>query len=272
MRFVKVTLLGALASMAAINGGTSAQEVTDWSGFYAGVFAGYGIDTATATSSSSAPITIEQNPGQFYTAGQDSSQTRFESFIGGAQAGYNYQFQSFVLGLEGTAGVGGLTKTNEDSSFLNIVDGADFSNNSISSRTDFSIDWLTTFSAKVGVDLDGWLLYGKAGVAIADIASRSSSSYVVESSGVGGILGPIADGTYSSSSAYSGIRGGPSVGIGLEKMLNENISIGAEYSYVNLGNVDVPSAGLLGGLLGSGDPQTFSANLHTVKASLSYHF
>lgn len=272
MQLTKLTLLGAIVGTTLLSGAVSAQDMTDWSGFYAGVFAGYGLDTAVATSSSTGPLTIETDPGEFLTFGENSYQTRFESLLGGVQAGYNHQVNNFVLGVEGTVGIGGLKKTNASSATYNFVDGADFANNTLDNRTDFSVDWLTTFAARVGVDLDGWLVYGKAGVVVADISAESRSGYTLDSNVGAGLGGPLPNGTYSSAKSYSGLRGGAVLGVGLEKMLNANVSLGVEYSYINMGNVEVPSGGLLGGLLGGGGPQTFSANLHTINASLNYHF
>jgi outer membrane immunogenic protein len=265
-------VVGAAVAAAMLSGGAAAQEAVDWSGFYAGVFAGYGLDRAAATSSTSGPATVEVDPGAFLTIGNDSDMTRFDGLFGGVQAGYNHQVGNVVLGAQGTVEIGDFDKTNSTSFVYSLNNGADFSNNAFLDQTDFSVDWLTTLSGRIGVDLQGWLVYGKAGVALADLSANSSSSYVVESSGAGGPLGPLSNGTYSSSATYSGLRGGAVFGLGAEKMLTPNLSVGAEYSYVHLGDVTVSSAGILGGLLGSGDTQTFSANIHTVKASLNYHF
>lgn len=270
MGTIRLALLGAVASAALLSNAASAQDSTDWSGFYAGVFAGYGLDTAPASSSVTDPVTIEVNPGEFLTFGGSSSSTRFDTLLGGIQAGYNHQISNFVLGVEGTVGLGGWGKTNASTLTYNVVAGADFLNLSTNDRSDFSVDWLTMFAGRFGADFDGWLVYGKAGVAVANVSSQSVSSTTLDTN-VAGV--PFANGTYDSSAAYSALRAGMVVGAGLEKMLNDNVSVGLEYNYVNLGNVEVPSAGGLGGLLGGGNgSQTFSSNLHTVKASLNYHF
>jgi outer membrane immunogenic protein len=248
------------------------QDTTDWTGFYAGVFAGYGLDTARATSSSIDPITVEQDVGVFVTFGQDAYSERIEAPFGGLQAGYNYQVDSFVLGVEGGVAMGGFDKSRGQSTTYNLSDGADFSNNTMDTQTEFSLDWLTTFAGRLGVDLDGWLVYGKAGVAVADISATSSSTYALDSNVGQGILGPFPNGEYTSRATHEGLKAGTVIGLGVEKKLTENVSLGVEYSFINLGNVEVSSAGLLGGLLGEGGPETFSANLHTVKASLNYHF
>jgi hypothetical protein len=82
-------------------GPAMAQEAVDWTGFYAGVFAGYGLDTAIATSTTMAPVTVENNPGEFLTIGNSDYNERFQALFGGLQVGYNYQFDNFVFGVEG---------------------------------------------------------------------------------------------------------------------------------------------------------------------------
>src|SRR5690606_19748131 len=67
-------------------------SVYDWTGFYAGLHAGYAwgdfdIDTD--------PTTIGVIPVPGYTNSFDA-----DSFLGGSQIGYNAQFGSFLAGIE----------------------------------------------------------------------------------------------------------------------------------------------------------------------------
>lgn len=248
-----------------------AQDATDWSGFYAGVFAGYGLDTAMATSSNIPPVTTEVDPGEFLTIGVSEFDERFEAPFAGAQLGYNYQIDRFVLGVEGAVTLGGFDKARGTSVIYNFVDGADFSNNSIDSSTNFSLDWLTTFAGRAGMDFDGWLVYGKAGVAVADVSAVSATTYTVDGNVGGGLLG-LPNGTYVSNGRSDVLRIGPVIGVGVEKKLTENVSLGLEYNYVRLGDVEVSGGGLGGIIGGGGGAQTFSANMHSVKAALNYHF
>lgn len=271
MRLTKLAFFGAVASTAVFSGAVAAQDETDWNGFYAGVFGGYGLDTAVATSSIQSPITIEVNPGSFVTSSGSDSNQRFEALFGGIQAGYNYQVNNFVLGAEASIAIGGFDKTRTSAFAYSFSDGVDFASFATEDSSTFSLDWLTTFSGRLGVDLDGWLVYGKAGLAVADVSSQSASTYVIDSSPGGALVVP--NGTYTGSASFSGLRAGAVVGLGVEKKLNETVSLGLEYNYVHLGSVDVPAATALGGILGGGGgTTTFSANLHTVKASLNYHF
>ena len=75
----------------------------NWTGFYAGVQAGYGFTerqtvrtAATSVNGSNADLFIER-------AGIASLSSRQEGFVAGGQAGYNYQFTpgaGLVLGIE----------------------------------------------------------------------------------------------------------------------------------------------------------------------------
>ncbi|MDQ0509669.1 outer membrane protein [Ancylobacter amanitiformis] len=87
-----------------------------WQGFYLGANAGYGWGDAN--------ISKDLN-----------------GFAGGFQAGYNWQFNSLVLGLE-----------------------TDLQGANISSST-FDLDYFGTVRARAGVALDQFLLYGTAGLA-----------------------------------------------------------------------------------------------------------
>lgn len=251
-------------------GPAMAQEAVDWTGFYAGVFAGYGLDTAIATSTTMAPVTVENNPGEFLTIGNSDYNERFQALFGGLQVGYNYQFDNFVFGIEGALALGGFNKARGSNLVLNQVDGADFTNLAADERTEFSIDWLTTFAGRAGMDFDGWLVYGKAGVAVADLSAVSSATFSLDSNDPAPFL---PNGTYTSGSTTDALRVGAVIGIGVEKKLTEAVSLGLEYNYVDLGSLDVTAPAGLGGILGGGgDTERFTASMHSVRAALNYHF
>lgn len=246
----------------------AAQEKTDWSGFYAGIFAGYGLDSAEATSSSTPLTTVPLNGANYTFASLDYDQ-RFEAPFGGLQVGYNHQIDQFVLGVEGTLSLGSFSKSSGNGSTMNITDGVQFTNNTVAIDTNLSLDWLTTFSGKLGADLDGFLIYGKLGVAVANMSGNSRSDVVVDGTTPVGLLG-LPNGTYAASTSHSALRAGPTIGAGVEKMLTENVSVGLEYNYTHLGDISVGTPPLGG--IGAGGTKTFSANFHSVKAGISYHF
>lgn len=258
-----------------LTGPAMAQEAADWTGFYAGVFAGYGLDTAIATSTTTPPVTVEVEPGEFLTIGSSDYDERFQALFGGLQVGYSYQFDSFVFGVEGALALGGFNKARGNSFDFNYVDGADFSSYGLDERTEFSIDWLTTFAGRAGMDFDGWLVYGKAGVAVADLSAVSTSTLSIDGNVPGGPLGlPLPNGTYVSGGTTDALRVGAVIGIGVEKKLTEAVSLGLEYNYVDLGSIDATTPSGLGGIFGGGggDTERFTASMHSVRAALNYHF
>ncbi|MGO4524841.1 outer membrane protein [Microvirga sp. 2MCAF35] len=120
----------------------AAVPVFTWTGFYVGVNAGYGWNTNDDFVFDNFRYSLNDDGG----------------FVGGAQAGYNYQIGSFVVGLEGDiqyADFGG------DDVVLRDGRLADFNNS----------DWFGTVRARAGVAFDRALIYATGGFAFADDAT-----------------------------------------------------------------------------------------------------
>jgi outer membrane immunogenic protein len=77
-----------------------------------------------------------------------------DTFIGGGQLGFNYQFGNFLLGVEGD--FDGVATTNSPGTG---VVGLPFGTILVTSNN----RWITTLAARFGVTNDTWLFYGKAG-------------------------------------------------------------------------------------------------------------
>jgi outer membrane immunogenic protein len=123
----------------------AAVPVFTWTGFYVGVNAGYGWNTNDSITVGGVRFDLDDEGG----------------FVGGAQAGYNYQIGSFVVGLEGDiqyADFGGDDRFDFDRD--GIVDD-DFNNS----------DWFGTVRARAGVAFDRALIYATGGFAFADDAT-----------------------------------------------------------------------------------------------------
>jgi len=126
----------------------AAQQASPaWNGFYAGLNAGGMFGNTSASFAGPA------GPGGFSGAGS--------GFVGGAQAGYNYQIGSFVVGLEGDiqyADFGG-------------DDRFDFDGDGILDDDFNTSDWFGTVRARAGVAFDRALIYATGGFAFADNAT-----------------------------------------------------------------------------------------------------
>jgi outer membrane immunogenic protein len=112
-----------------------AYKTFNWTGAYAGLNAGYAFGKATKSASS--------------TVGD------LDGYSFGGTAGYNQQFDNFVVGVEGD-----LAKTN--------IDGATGTNSA-------KITSLGTVRARAGVAMDRALVYGTAGYAGGNMKVSSSA-------------------------------------------------------------------------------------------------
>jgi outer membrane immunogenic protein len=110
---------------------TSPVYAPVWSGFYAGVNAGYGWGTIS-------------NGGISDT---------MKGFVGGAQLGYNWQISSFVLGVEGDF-QGSLQKFSQSATIGGVTVTADE-----------KIPYFGTARARVGYAFDNFLVYATGGAA-----------------------------------------------------------------------------------------------------------
>jgi outer membrane immunogenic protein len=140
---------------------------------------------------------------------------------GGAQAGYNWQINQLVLGLEADIQYIGLRKTNiftQNGPVANIVTSYVFTESSKS-------DWLATVRGRIGFTVDHVLFYGTGGLAIAD--SRSSDSLVFPT------LTPAA--TFTGTGSRSDTQLGWTAGGGMEWAFAPNWSVKGEYLYAQFG-------------------------------------
>lgn len=194
----------------------SPTPASGWSGFYAGVNAGYAWGTL-----------IRQPAG-----GGAQTQNNTSGGQIGAQAGYNMDMGGFVVGGEADLQWSSIAHTEDLPGIGSFKAG---------------IDFYGTIRGRAGMSFGQVMPFVTAGVA----AGRGTASVT---NGVGV--------TTSQSATHMGWT----VGAGLEAQATENISIKAEYLYVDLGTQTY--AGPLAGLGGIDATQRFSV----VRAGLNYKF
>jgi outer membrane immunogenic protein len=169
---MRTRILGLLAATALTTAGLSAATAADlpqapppapiiaapiftWTGFYAGVNAGWGWRDSNRQS----VILDGAVPGTLFFPDNGDG-----GFTGGGQIGYNYQIGSFVIGLE-TDIQWADTDQGEDAAFIPagapgvFVPGV-FDNN--------LSDWFGTVRARAGVAFDRVLIYATGGLAYSD--------------------------------------------------------------------------------------------------------
>jgi outer membrane immunogenic protein len=237
-----------------------------WTGFYLGVNAGgifgSGGNASTTFAGSGAfgiPFTILTTNWP-NNNGFGSSKT---GFIGGGQAGYNWQTGSWVFGVE----------TDFDGSTLSrsrTVIGPTFADPFRPLGTDFftangsaRLDWLGSTRGRVGFAWDRLLIYGTGGVAY---GGASGNLNIFDAN----------NGWFWSSGNRSNTRTGWAAGGGVEYAFTNNIILGAEYLFYDLGSrnfalVPSPAAtAFFGTPVFSQTKINFDASV--VRARLSYKF
>lgn len=160
-------------------------------------------------------------------------------FIGGGQIGYNWQAGNIVLGVEAT-----YSGTNLDGSFTSAVDPVN-----VSYSTD--INQIGTLTGRLGFAADKFLIYAKGGWAIANVE--------VSGRDIG-----LAD-----RFSFRDRQNGWTVGAGVEFMMSRNISLAAEYSFIDLGSNSFSgtTAGAIPAIISDVDTQ-----IHSVTGRLNFRF
>ena len=148
-------------------------------------------------------------------------------FIGGAEIGYNYQFNNWVAGIE--ADIQGISGQAVNSS---ITTTAPILGVPVASTLTGSMDtrWLGTLRGRLGfVPTPTVLVYGTGGLAYSQVAASTS---LVQSAADGSFIG---SGAGNSSGGFSELLAGWTAGAGVEWMFTQNWSAKLEYLHYDLG-------------------------------------
>lgn len=200
-----------------------------WSGGYVGINAGYGWGSADAVDLG----------GNFFQ--EDAGQTldvNTDGFLGGVQAGYNWQSGAFVYGVEADLGYLGVRGDN----FV-VEDPDNFGSTKLGVYGDLT--------ARLGYAADTLLIYAKGGAA----ATHYKVSYGDLD---GGDIDP------DNSASKSGGRFGYTVGGGVEWAISEKWTTKLEYQYFDFGKVGLADI--------DGDDAKVKIDAHTIKIGLNYRF
>jgi outer membrane immunogenic protein len=171
-----------------------------WTGFYVGAHAGAVFSNSSA------------NVGGFNFNSLDDT-----GFIGGAHAGYNYQFDGgFVVGLEGD-----IDYTSLDKDTNTVFLGGPI-------RANIKSEWQASIRARLGYAFDRFLPYVTGGVAFGDEKFTAVQT--------------VPFGRFSNSDT----RTGWTVGAGLEYAMTDNWLVRGEVRYTDFGHNSFNGAGALG--------------------------
>jgi outer membrane immunogenic protein len=259
---MKKALLAALISVAIPNVVLAADLYTkapppagfDWSGLYIGGHIGGGWATNDFTNFGDGPAGFG-GPGNATLVTQT---TKSSGFLGGIQAGANYQIGRLVLGTEFDFSWSGINGTN-------TADYADFIGDPLHKSQTLSADtnWIGTATTRLGVVRGNWMLYSKAGVAWVNTNYTQNNTHFTNSF-------DIFDGTGSTTEV------GWTVGTGLEWAFLNNWTAKLEYDFIDVGN----NATTINGTRDPGrffqSPLSFTTNnlqtISEVKFGLNYKF
>jgi outer membrane immunogenic protein len=249
--------------------GAHAEDGTNWTGFYAGVYAGYALDPEAAESTSFFAPNIPTGDGTLYYS-ESFERTRIDGAMAGLAAGYNRQFDNVVFGVEGAIFLGALGKTQSSATYQQYEEDGLFSIIDGTTNDEANIDWYSTLTGSFGVAFEqDWMVFLKAGAAVANVSTNSSIRLDADANDPDSLPDNLPIGVTTGSNTSSTLVAGATIGFGVEKKLGNNVTVGAEYAYVDFGEVTyqgaiAPPAG--------GSMITFPLSVHTVKAALKYHF
>jgi len=248
----KLLMASAVLAAASTPALAQAPGSYDWTGFYAGVNAGYGGNQF------SYPITGDLAFGPITESLDSKVDLTSSGFVGGGQLGFNWEYPGgWLFGLETDldgSGIEGRLKASGAVTGL-LSGAAELSAGS-------QIDYLGTVRARLGVVTSRDLLvYGTAGFAYGEVKSR----YDVGVTSGGSTL-------FSAAGSTSETNTGWTAGAGAEYPVTDDLTLKAEYLYVDLGDqtlISTPFA-LLGatGHVGVGVETT----AHIVRVGLNYRF
>lgn len=213
-----------------------AATAFSWTGFYLGGHIGYGwVDEHATFISSTSPVLL--NPIGTTIGGNH------DGFLGGVQAGYNYQVQSWVLGIGGDFSW-------TDAHSTTVLPATLFPTGSSTSHV--RTNWYGTVTGRLGYAWDKWLIYGKGGVAWVNETAGANASVF---------------GTTVSFNNINDTRTGWTLGGGLEWAVTEKVSLFAEYDYLGF---DTKSYTFVSPAFSN--TVNDSTNVSEVKAGVNYRF
>jgi outer membrane immunogenic protein len=219
-----------------------------WAGFYVGVNAGYGWADFKRTATPGTGFNL--GPAGNATIASIGTQTfKADGFTGGVQAGYNWQFGSFVLGIEAD-----FNYIDAKRSFGPVLTVPTFPFNTYANTS--KLEWFGTVRPRLGVAFDRLLVYATGGLIYGSVKVTDQYVFLV-GRGLGG----------SSSST----RFGYTVGAGLEYAVTNNLTVKAEYLFGDLGKTTYVH-GTLPAFADAGFTHQNKTTLNVVRAGVNYKF
>lgn len=201
--------------------------IVDWSGVYVGVHAG-GAWSGINSQLTDPALLVSLLDG---IGAPTSARHDIDGLLAGGHIGIQRQFGRWVIGAEASYSGGKLDGRTASDFGGNINFGFGSLDWDGSSSSQAKIGDLITVVGRLGYAWDRWHAYAKGGYASAKIDVRASAD--VEFAFCGLACTPLASigGSYHSSERHNGFV----LGAGVEYMITQNVTLGVEYSYIDLG-------------------------------------
>jgi outer membrane immunogenic protein len=197
-----------------------------WTGFYIGGHLGYGWG-------SSSSFNIPDAGGGDAFDGADGIELQPYGWMGGVSVGYNWQYDSFLFGLEADLGYLGLDDSDGNALGFATAEYGGYG----------------TLTARLGYAEDRWLFYAKGGLALAYIENTAGAF-------TAGDVDP------SDFTSIGETRAGWAIGAGVEYAFQRDLSMKIEYLYMDFGS---DTSGNF-----DGDVFDHDNDIHTIKVGLNY--
>lgn len=182
-------ILLATTALSGIARAEPADSVYDWSGFYVGAHVGYGESAASGL--------FEGRPEDDFENFGGSFDLDPDGVVGGLKAGYNWQFDNIVFGVEAD---------------ITFTDWSERLTSSQGDSVEVNTDLIGTLRGRLGYATDGLLIFVTGGVALSDAEYQAHSN------------------SFDGTDKFNGL--GFVVGGGAEFALSENIGLTAEALYL----------------------------------------
>ena len=227
--------------------------VFSWTGFYVSGNAGWGWLRDKGETFCVNPAGVFNGPGcNAQTATGD--QIRGDGFIGGAQAGYNWQINNWVLGIE--ADFQGADIKGSVAAPIYLVSIVPIPPTVIAiENANEKLEWFGTVRGRLGIAFDRVLIYGTGGLAYGHVKVDQNSVSV----GGGPFLFP---------SSASVTKTGWTAGGGIEWAFAGKWSTKIEGLYYDLGSISSAGSAANGFMVG----KNFDVRGGIVRAGLNYRF
>jgi outer membrane immunogenic protein len=248
-----------------------------WSGLYIGANAGgtfsrtnnLTITTVPQTAFGGVPAIADANAAAASASGSFGSGRA--GFIGGGQAGYNWQLGSFLVGAEAdiawVVGRAGSSNGATGVALVGPASGAPGTTDLTAFTASSNLSVLGTLRARAGYLVTPALLaYATGGLAYGSISGSAGFTTSNPAYPAIGLSSP-----WGVSNVFSAVRAGWTLGGGLEWMFVPGFTVKAEYLYYDLGHVSAPigvsGPFVLAGFPGA--PSPWFTNASTVSARAS---